>query len=280
MKHFLYHLRPASSGFVAIAILLASPVLCAQGADTIVPRWQVAFENLDTAQQTKYREHLFEASRLFNQKRVIESLNKVAEAESIFDGGPAPLNIKGACYVELRNFEGARAIFQQALDLQKEYLEGAEKLRDEERYARLAPVIPILFNLAEMDFVTEQWQPCHDRLERILKDLSPEKVAMRRLVEFKYMLCKLKLSKVDEARALAEKYDYLDDNPYYYYANSAIAYFDGDTDSAERWRASASRVFRKPEVLAPWEDTMVEFGYVKSFYGDDLKVEPEASEVK
>ncbi|MFP6856780.1 MAG: hypothetical protein VCA73_05875, partial [Roseibacillus sp.] len=82
-----------------------------------------------------------------------------------------------------------------------------------------------------------------------------------------------KIDREDEARKLAEKYDYLDDNPFYYYANSALAYFDKKEADAERWRATARRIFRTASILAPWEDTMIEYGYVKSFYGGVEKKE-------
>jgi hypothetical protein len=29
----------------------------------------------------------------------------------------------------------------------------------------------------------------------------------------------------------------------------------------------AGRVFANPAVIAPWQDTLIEFGYIESFYG-------------
>jgi len=77
----------------------------------------------------------------------------------------------------------------------------------------------------------------------------------------------------DDALILANKYDFLDDSPFYYYAQAAIAYESDDTIKAEEWLAICSRIFRDPQILAPWQDTLVEFGYIKSFYGDDLATE-------
>ena len=108
---------------------------------------------------------------------------------------------------------------------------------------------------------------CVGRIEGLLPDMDPSDLTMIRLLEFKYLLCKLKLGNTDEARTLAKKYDFRDDYPYYYYANAALAYHDENEAAAERWRASARRVFRRPSTLAAWEDTMIEIGFVKSFYG-------------
>ncbi|MEE2622638.1 MAG: hypothetical protein VYA46_00325 [Verrucomicrobiota bacterium] len=235
--------------------------------EKIVPQWQKDFEEIDPGKKKAFRKHMIEASRLFNQKRIIESLNEIAEAQRIFPDDPHSINLVGACHVEFRNFKKARAAFEAALEKQGDYLKDIKELQGDARKRRIRPVLNILFNLAEMDFVTREWKSCHERIEKILPDMDPANVAMIRLIEFKHFLCKLKMGQVDEARLLANKYDYLDDYPYYYYTNAAISYHDGKESEAERWRASARRVFRRAATLAPWEDTMIEVGYVKSFYG-------------
>lgn len=265
---------------IAVALLGLGPLLPAQESDnrnaapaisdedTIVPDWQLAFKGLAKTERSAYAKHIVEASRLFNQKRIIEALNEVAEAIKLFEQGPAALNLLGACHVEFRNFDKARDAFEKALELQGQFLKNLEGVKGVARHRRMRPVVNILFNLAEMDFVTRKWQDCHDRILTILPEIAPENLSMGRLVEFKLLLCKIKLDQIDEARKLADKYDYLDDNPFHYYANAAMAYHDKDDSAAERWRASARRIFRYPQILAPWEDTLIEFGYVKSFYGN------------
>jgi tetratricopeptide (TPR) repeat protein len=237
------------------------------GSSDVVPQWQKDFETLGSPKQTAYRDKLKEAGRLFNQKRIIEALNELAEAQRIFPNEPGALNLVGACHVEFRNFRKARAAFEEALKLQSDYIKSLEVLSGEARARRIKPVLNIMFNLVEMDFVTSQWGDCAGRIESLLPDMDPSDLPMIRLLEFKYLLCKLKLGKVDEARTLAQKYDFRDDYPYYYYANAALAYHDEDESGAERWRGSARRVFRRPSTLAAWEDTMIEIGFVKSFYG-------------
>lgn len=221
---------------------------------TAVPAWQMNFENLSPEKKKEYSQLIAQTSQLFNQKRIFEALNKALEAEAIFDENPGALNLKGACYVEFRDFDKARQFFNEAL--------------------ALAPESPnVLFNLVEMDFVTGKWQDCETRILQLLPNIDPRNASMKRLVEFKLLLAKIKLGKMDEARELADKYDYLDDYPYYYYAQAAMAYHDEKLTEAERWLGSARRVFRNPNVLAPWQDTLIEFGYIKSFYGTDLSEE-------
>jgi hypothetical protein len=103
----------------------------------------------------------------------------------------------------------------------------------------------------------------------VIKDISQDNIALSRLIEFKIMLCKNKLGKKDEVMILSEKYDFLDDSPYYYYAKAALEYEVNNLVKAEEWLAIASRIFEDPNVLAPWQDTLVEYGYIKSFYGGE-----------
>jgi hypothetical protein len=112
-----------------------------------------------------------------------------------------------------------------------------------------------------------------DLFEKIMKILPTENTALGRLVEFKILLCKKKLGLNDEVTILAGKYDFLDDSPFYYYTQAALAYDSDNLVKAEEWLAIAGRIFRDPNVLAPWQDTLVEHGYIKSFYGDDAATE-------
>jgi tetratricopeptide (TPR) repeat protein len=211
---------------------------------------QRAFLNLPEERRKDFVKHLGEATRLFQQKRIFETLEEIGKAFAIFEDSPELYNLRGSCFVEMRAFDKALADFRKA-----------------STFSENNPSID--FNIAEVLFVTKQWQEASDLFEKIMKTLPPENIALGRLVEFKILLCKKKLGLDDEVTILAEKYDFLDDSPYYYYAQAALAYESKDLIKAEEWLAIAGRIFRDPNVLAPWQDTLVEYGYIKSFYGDD-----------
>lgn len=215
---------------------------------------QEAFLNLPEESRIKFAETINEAARLFQQKRIFETLEQIHEAKRIFDGSPEAMNLEASCYVEMRNFERALEIYLKAEEL--------------------APDNPsIKFNIAEVYFVTREWQKSHDRFTALMPSIPPENIALGRLVEFKILLCMKRLGMADDALILANKYDFLDDSPFYYYAQAAIAYEADDAVKAEEWLAICARIFRNPQILAPWQDTLVEFGYIKSFYGEDLATE-------
>ncbi|BCU78936.1 tetratricopeptide repeat protein [Luteolibacter sp. LG18] len=215
---------------------------------------QQAFLNLPEEKRREYAKHIQEAYRVFGEKRVFECLDELSKARVIFKDDPDALNLWGSCQVEFRAFDKAMAAFDEA--------------------DKLSPDNPnIRFNVGEVYFVTKKWKECAETFDKLLKQVAEKNLkldlSLTRLIEFKVLLCKIKLGKKEEAEVLAEKYDFLDDSPYYYFAHAAIAYEKKDELKAEEWLGMASRVFQTPGALAPWQDTMVEYGYIKSFYGDD-----------
>lgn len=218
-------------------------------AAALLPNQQ-AFLNLPEEKRKEFIKHLGEANRIFQQKRIFETLEELEKASAIFKDSPEIHNLRGSCYVEMRSFDKALAEFDKAASFSKNN-----------------PSID--FNIGEVYFVTKQWQKSLDVFEKVMKLLPPENLALGRLVEFKILLCKKKLGKQDEVTILAEKYDFLDDSPFYYYAKAALAYDEKNLIKAEEWLAMAGRIFRDPNVLAPWQDTLVEYGYIKSFYGEE-----------
>ncbi len=212
---------------------------------------QKAFLNLSEDKRKEFMEHLSEATRYFQQKRIFESLESLEEAEKVFEDSSEILNLRGSNFVEMRAFQKAEAAFKKALEINPTNTS-------------------IRFNLAETKFVTRNWQEAHDLFTDLLKDIPAEQIPLSRLIEYKIFLCNIKLDKEAEVIAQAEKYGYLDDSPYYYYAKAALSYQDDDLLEAEEWLARANRIFRDPAIIAPWQDTLVEFGYIKSFYGGEV----------
>jgi hypothetical protein len=123
--------------------------------------------------------------------------------------------------------------------------------------------------------VTKDWEAAEASLSKVLeltgKSPSGNDLQLARLVEFKLLLSKIKLGKKEEAAKLAVKYDYLDDSPFPYYAEAAMHFAENRELEAEAAMARCGRIFQNPGILAPWQDTMIEFGYIKGFFGGDAE---------
>lgn len=245
---------------ISRAILLSLvplALLRAQEADKpqreLLP-YQQAFLNLPQEKRDDFMKALGDAQRLFSGKRVFEALEMVGKAQAIYADSPDLLNLRGACEVEFRSFDKALNSFKEA--------------------DALAPGNPdIVFNIAEVHFVNKEWDAAETVLTKVLgligKEPDTNRFQLARLIEFKLLLCKIKLGKQAEAASMAQKYDYLDDSPYPYYAEAAIHFSTDRELDAEIVMARGARIFQNPAILAPWQDTMIEFGYIKGFFGGD-----------
>ncbi len=248
-------MKPISRSLLLCLVPFA--LLHAQEAETpakAVPPHEQAFSNLPEEKRKEFNDKLAEAQRLFAGKRVFEALEKVNEAQAIFPDNPDLLNLRGACEVEFRSFDKAMESFKKA--------------------DQLTPGKPlIVFNVGELEFVTKKWADAEQTFTRVLKLIgdNPQRqdLQLARLVEFKLLLCKVKLAKDSEVAELAKKYDYLDDSPFPYYAEAAMHFAQGREVEAEAAMARGGRIFQDPAYLAPWQDTMIEFGYIKGFFGGD-----------
>ena len=213
---------------------------------------QREFSNLPEEKRNQFTKFYSDAQRYFSSVRVFETLEALNEAEKIFPNSLEVWNLRGSCYVEMRILDKAEFAFKKALELSPNNLS-------------------VKFNLAECLFVSRQWQSAHDKFQELLKLMPANATAITRLIEFKIFLCKKKIGLDKEAMILADKYDYQDDSPYHYYVKAVLAFDNKDPDSAENWMARANRIFNNPQILSPWQDTMIEFGYIKGFFGGEIK---------
>lgn len=193
-----------------------------------------------------FSKHLHEAKMCFNERRIPAAFAALDRADAVIEGRCETLNLRGSCHVEMRQFDKALEDFKKAVEISK----GNPS---------------ILFNIGEVYFVTKRWQESLDVFEGLGRQLTPENIRLGRLVDFKILLCNKQLGRNDEALAAAGKHDVHDNSPFHWYAKAALAFADGNPESAEEWLASASRKFPNPVDLAPWTDTLVEYGSIKRF---------------
>ena len=232
----------------SLSILLISFLVSFSFAEK-VPQYMIDLENLPREKREVFYKHLSEAKRLFSQQRIIEALDTIGEAETMIPEFPSLMSIKGACYVELRDFDTAKKIFKRCSEI------GPGNHR-------------VLFNLGEVSFVQARWKESQGYFQKVLQLLNdkPED-PIYLLSEFKNYIANNKLGNNDAARIIEDKYDYTFDSPIYYYINAVKEFEAGNKVESQSYLQRAKTVYTNLGILDPWQDCLIESGYIKSFYG-------------
>lgn len=214
-----------------------------------IPEYLLKFENLPIERKKQFQKHLIEADRLFKQQRIFEVLDQAHAADLIVSDTPNILTLKGASHIELRDFKKAEIVFKKAIEITP---------TDYSSY----------FNLGEVYFVTGQWEKSLEQFsqaQEILKNQDTSPAAQ--LIEFKLYICHKKLGNQDTVSSYENKYDFHVDSPIFYYINAVKEFEAGNSIIAHTELGRATRVFRNSNILSSWKDTLIEAGYIKSFYG-------------
>ena len=223
---------------------MAPLTISAQEQDYNLQRQQ-DFSNLPEAKRSEYVKLLQKAQSLSSQDRIFDTLEKINEADKIFPDHPISLNLKGVSYMQMRNYDKATSIYQEAL-------------------AKSPKNSSLRFNLAEIEFVSKNWQEAETQFMNLLESDYELSKTLIHICEFKILLSKLKLGKVEEATKMSEKYDRWDDTPFFYFSKAAIFQYEGKTPEARKLIADCITVWNNPSALHSWADTAKEYELFKN----------------
>ena len=180
----------------------------------------------------------------------MECLFSLLELEKIFSGNPGLYNLRGACYIEIRNVEKALENFKQALKLDPSNL-------------------TVQFNLAEARYISHDYAAALKALTELLPHFKDNE-GMTTLLQFKRYICARKLGDQTLAKELESLHGPMDDTPYYYCVQAIIKYMDGDKDGAQEQLLSGVRIHEKTSALQAFTDAMMEAGILPSPYGQTV----------
>ena len=199
-------------------------------------------KNLSIEQRRKLQTLLNDASSYIGGIRIQEAFEKLIEAESIAPDLFQLHNLKGAAYTKIRDFEKARVSFKRALELNPDAFMSK-------------------FNITELDFVEHKFADAEKNFAKLLADAPDMNLGTRRLIEFKILISLLSQDKDDEAKAIQEKFDYLEDTPAYYFGNAAFAFDAEDEEEARGWIRSAEKIYT-PQEVSVYVDSFIEMGWI------------------
>lgn len=209
--------------------------------------YQQDFLNLPREQRAEFFKLLKLAQKKLSDKSVFLCFETLDKAEAIFPNSPELLSIKGAAFTELRMLDRAMETYEKTLEF-------------------LPDSITTQYNIGEVLFANKKWQESHDQFSKVLSKLDENQIEFKRMVEFKILLCLLKLDREDEAQKISNQYDYKDDSPFHYYAMAAFKMHKGSPNEANDWVMRANRIFKNPNLLRTWNDGLLEAGYLKGIH--------------
>ena len=166
-------------------------------------------------------------------------------------------NLRGACYIEIRNIEKALENFEKALKLDPENL-------------------TVQFNLAEALYVSHDYAKALKAFTELLPHFKDtDKNGIIPLLQFKRYICARKLDNQPLAKELEGLYGPMDDTPYYYCIQAVMKYLGGDQNAAQEQVLSAFRIYQGTSALQAFTDAMTEAGILPSPYGQTVPNQPE-----
>ncbi len=274
--------------FLTLFLLLPLPSYAEEKNSLAMSEWARRFDNLTPEEKNDYIQHSKKARRFFEQKRIFESLESVGQAQAIYLDDPNMWNLKGSCYMEFRDFVQAAQCFKNTLQLNPN--SNASN-----------------FNLGEIYYVTAQWEKCLELFTKLTKNfeqllekmekehseasametefidsitarsrklLAIEKrqktiAQMIHVSRFKMFVSYRKLGNINSAEEISSLYTELDDSPFFYYAKAVKAFENNENQVASESLGQAKRIFKDETLIHSWQDSLVEAGYLVSFYGDN-----------
>ncbi len=253
----------------AFSLLLASLLFCAplslaqqdEAPKDTTPAWVTAFKKLSKEQQMKFVQLFTQAQQQFSNKNAMECLFTLLEIEKIFSDSPDLHNLRGACYIEIRNIEKAKESFTKAHELAPNNLS-------------------VRFNLAETYFVNHEYQQAlksFTELEAIFAD--KKNAVMHDILQFKRYICAVKLNDDQLGKSLESLHGPMSDTPYYYCVQAIKAFQANKPSEAQENLLSANRIYAGTQLLQGMIDSMTEAGFLISPVGQtnpDEKAQEEA----
>ena len=178
-------------------------------------------------------------------KDIPSALAELQEASKLDAKNPRVLNLRGACYVETRDFQKALKEFSTASEI-------APQNSD------------IQFNMGEVYFVTERWRESIAALGKAKQLSKPDEEVMRDLIDFKIMLCHAGLGDAKEFKRLASVNMAKGSTSLAHYTRASMMFEAGNGNAGNAILLDSPLKAPDPVQRAIWDDTMVEFGYMEA----------------
>jgi len=176
-----------------------------------------------------------EAFNVRNYERAIEilrSLNVTGQDKAYV------LNLQGAAYTKLKNFDRARESFENALGHASDFF-------------------PPRFNLAEIEFLQGRYTEALEKFTQLAQSAG-----VSDLLVFKIYLSNLKLGDTITARRLLDRMPRLGSTPIWYYASAAWEFNNGNMRAGRNYVRIARELYPAERDRQLYEETLRDLGWL------------------
>lgn len=226
-------------------LLMAAPLCQAQAAARQtsaeqgveeIPGWLIDFSNLEPEKRDTYVAHFNNAKQAYHQSQWIECIAQLAECEIIVRGNPNVWNLRASCLLEQKYFKEAEQELQRVL--------------------QVMPHDPVtIMNLANVHLACGRYEeslkliiPLRDTL--YLQHSDDE---LLYVLDYRALLCYLKLGQLDKVKAIASSVSPMADTPLYYYAKASMDLASGNRSEAIHNLNVVERIFANNRACIPYQ---------------------------
>lgn len=201
-----------------------------------IPAWLVEFSNLPADTRKQYITTFQRAKLAFNNGQWIDCITLLAQCEIIMRGNPNIWNLRASCLIEQKYFEEAEAEMKKILQVMpKDAVTIMNMSSVHMAFGRYEESLKILL-------------PLRDDLE-----FQGRQEGLIHVLDFRVLLCYLKLGDKDKARERVAHVSPMDDTPLYFYGRAAFALAEGEPDEAVHQISLATRIFANNKAYVPYQ---------------------------
>lgn len=239
MKHLLFILQ-LIGGLILLAPTCPAQAPMPQDLEEQdmkeIPQWLVDFSNLTQKAREQYITHLNRAKLAYHQSQWIECIAHLAECEIILRGNPSVWNLRASCLLEQKYFKEAEEELTKALQVE--------------------PNDPVtIMNLANVHLACGRFEQSLQIVIPLRENLYLQHAADELLyvLDYRALLCYLRLGQKEKALAIATSVSPMADTPLYYYSKAAIALSEGKRADAVHYLRVVERIFANNRACIPYQ---------------------------
>jgi len=208
------------------------------------------FDALPSPQRLKYISYKRQAYTAIANNKFFTCLVAINDAQAIFKKDVDLQFLSGLCLAEIHDVDKAIEQYKMILAIDPEHWQALE-------------------NIIEINYFAGRYEEAIKYIAQVNQIIEKEGRGERLpLLDFKHLIALKKLSKQNPAKyakqigKLRNKFTYMDDTPFYYYAKAIEAFEAGEKELGLNWIIKAYLIFSKNEIIGVWNKALVDTGYI------------------